>query len=150
MCINQSKKFIPYGIRRSLFLCERKRRKAELLADLVETETSGTGELLFVDEEGTLGNGIVVDKDGMGQHCKNVRKKSGPDLARNVTLFTLNHGEFGTVVLDWGCSSCSYLNRYSGSSHGIFPDASGTACTVELMYTWIEEIWLNTRSFRLV
>lgn len=62
-------------------------------------------------------------------------------------MFTLGHGEFTVLLMDWIWRLCSYENHHSEESHVIFPAARGVAYTMELMYWWICEMCRNTRSF---
>lgn len=63
-----------------------------------------------------------------------------------VTLFTFNHDDVTTALLDWVCERCGHLSVYSGMSHAIFAAEYDIACTVELMYWWVHEICLGTKS----
>lgn len=137
-------------MKRSFILCELERIKVELLTDLIETGAGGTSACMLGDPDGYQCNGKVIDENGSKVWCENVRRKSNLDFSRNVTLFTLNHGEVGIVLLDWRCDKCMYINRYYGFSHRIFPASAGIAYTIEVMYSWVQEMCLHTISFRSV
>lgn len=85
---------------------------------------------MFGDDDGIPCHGILKESDDTHVKCNGTRKKSQDDIARRTTLFTLNHGEVGIVLLECKCSICSYLNRYRGYGHGIFSSARGTAYEV--------------------
>lgn len=144
-----ARSYYPVGVRRSsFFLCEEETKKTEKLTDFIETEVAEGGALTFGDPEGQRCGGICMDGNGNEARCEEGRKDYNNDVSRKMKLFTLNHGQFTILVLDWVCTSFGNLNLFRGESHGIYPAAFGVAYTVELMHFWIDEMCSNTRSFR--
>lgn len=80
---------------------------------------------MFGDVEGSPCGGIILGPNGNEFKCEGSRRKTRDDIARRSTLFTLNHGEVGVMLLDCRCPICTYLNRCKGTTHGIFPVAHG-------------------------
>lgn len=131
-------------------MCESEQQLAVQLTELIENNAAGGGSLLFGDPEGTVCEGVIKESRGKEKSCDGVRVRSSKDIPRKVTLYTLNHDDVTVVVRDWIFDKCGQLNVYRGTSHGIYPSEVGIAYTTELMYWWVHDMCMSTKSFRSV
>lgn len=128
--------FFPKNYKRSFMMCRSEQRLAQLLSDLIETHTAGSGSLMFGDPEGIVCEGVSRGSDGVDVCCDGSRVKRCRDVPRRVTLYTLNHDDITVVLRDWIFETCGHYNVYRGAARGIYPSEAGIAYSVELMYTW--------------
>lgn len=132
--------YYPLEVNRAFFMCNSEVEIAEHLCDLIEKEIAENGSLLSGDPDGSNCRGNMKKADGTVEACVAKRRHGEADILRKSTLFTLNHGAIGVVLLDWEYSVCRYVNTDIGHTHGIFPARAGTAYIIELLYWWLHEI----------
>lgn len=148
--LKKASSYFPERTKRSFMMCDSEKKLAELLTNLIEPHAEGRGYLVFGDPDGTQCLRMSRTRRGVAKRCVAVRVKSTDDVPRTITLFTLNHDDVSVVLLDWVCPTCGHLKLYQGAHHGIFPTEYGVGYTVELMYWWVHEMCLGSKSFRTV
>lgn len=149
-CIYESKSFFTSKKFRPLYMCPAETKITEQLTDWIETWDRNNGGIRFVDPDGSLCGGTVMNGEGEETECSSEKDEKSRLLPRKVTLFTLNHGLINIVIVDWVCMNCTFENRYCGEVHGLYAAAKHRCFTVELLYFWLHESIARGMSFRSI